>query len=172
MPLANLLEQYIDFDREISVIAARSANGEVAIFPAVECVFHPEYNLVDYLSSPSSAAPAVLEKAEAIARKVVESLEIVGLLAVEMFVTKSGEVLVNEVAPRPHNSGHQTINANYTWSKTIDNSGSLAIADFPEDPYRRDLERANGDVDPEYRLLEPGHGRLDPGATTPESRHT
>ena len=109
-----LLEQYIDFDREISVIAARSASGEIAIYPAVECVFHPEYNLVDYLISPSSAAPAVLKRAEAIARQVVESLQVTGLLAVEMFVTKSGEVLVNEVAPRPHNSGHQTINANYT----------------------------------------------------------
>jgi 5-(carboxyamino)imidazole ribonucleotide synthase len=109
-----VLEQYIDFDREISVIAARSTNGEIAIFPAVECVFHPEYNLVDYLISPSSASAEVLKKAEAIARQVVESLQIVGLLAVEMFVTKSGEVLVNEVAPRPHNSGHQTINANYT----------------------------------------------------------
>jgi 5-(carboxyamino)imidazole ribonucleotide synthase len=109
-----VLERYIDFDREISVIAARSAKGEIAIFPAVECVFHPEYNLVDYLISPSSAAPDVLERAEAIAMRVVESLQIVGLLAVEMFVTKSGEVLVNEVAPRPHNSGHQTINANYT----------------------------------------------------------
>ena len=109
-----VLEQYIDFEREISVIAARNANGEIAIFPPVECVFHPEYNLVDYLIAPSSAAPAILARAEAIARQVVESLQIVGLLAVEMFITKSGEVLVNEVAPRPHNSGHQTINANYT----------------------------------------------------------
>ena len=109
-----VLEQYIDFEREISVIAARNAKGEVAVFPSVECVFHPEYNLVDYLIAPSSASAAVLKQAEAIATKVVESLEIVGLLAVEMFVTKNGEVLVNEVAPRPHNSGHQTINANYT----------------------------------------------------------
>jgi 5-(carboxyamino)imidazole ribonucleotide synthase len=109
-----LLEQYIDFDREISVIVARNAKGEVAVFPAVECVFHTDHNLVDYLLSPSSAAPAILQRADTIARQVVESLQLVGLLAVEMFVTKSGEVLVNEVAPRPHNSGHQTINANYT----------------------------------------------------------
>jgi 5-(carboxyamino)imidazole ribonucleotide synthase len=109
-----LLEQFIDFEREISVIAARNANGEIAVFPSVECVFHPEYNLVDYLIAPSSASSAVLKKADAIAKQVVESLQIVGVLAVEMFVTKSGEVLVNEVAPRPHNSGHQTINANYT----------------------------------------------------------
>lgn len=109
-----LLEKFIDFDREISVIAARNARGEIAVFPAVECVFDPNYNLVDYLVAPSSAAASVLAQAEAIARKVTEAFGIVGLLAVEMFVTKQGEVLVNEVAPRPHNSGHQTINANFT----------------------------------------------------------
>lgn len=109
-----LLERYVDFDREISVIAARNANGDVAVFPAVECIFDPQYHLVDYLLAPSSADFAILAHAETIARQVVESLQIVGLLAVEMFITKSGEVLVNEVAPRPHNSGHQTISANYT----------------------------------------------------------
>jgi 5-(carboxyamino)imidazole ribonucleotide synthase len=109
-----LLEKFIDFDREISVIAARNAHGEIAVFPPVECVFDPKYNLVDYLVAPSSASAPVLAQAEAIARRVVDAFGIVGLLAVEMFVTKSGEVLVNEVAPRPHNSGHQTINANYT----------------------------------------------------------
>jgi 5-(carboxyamino)imidazole ribonucleotide synthase len=109
-----LLEKFIDFDREISVIAARNAQGEIAVFPPVECVFDPKYNLVDFLVAPSSAPASVLAQAEAIARKVTEALGIVGLLAVEMFVTKRGEVLVNEAAPRPHNSGHQTINANYT----------------------------------------------------------
>jgi 5-(carboxyamino)imidazole ribonucleotide synthase len=109
-----LLEKAIDFDREISVIAARNAAGEVAVFPAVECVFHTKRNLVDYLLAPSRLAPQILADAERIARDVVEKLGIVGLLAVEMFVTKQGEVLVNEIAPRPHNSGHQTINANYT----------------------------------------------------------
>ncbi|MES2603959.1 MAG: ATP-grasp domain-containing protein, partial [Pseudomonadota bacterium] len=103
----------MDFDREISVIAARNANGEVSVFPPVECVFDPRYNLVDYLLSPSSASAAILQRAEAIAKQVVEAFGIVGLLAVEMFVTKSGDVLVNEVAPRPHNSGHQTISANH-----------------------------------------------------------
>ena len=109
-----LLETFIDFDKEISVIAARNSKGEIAVFPPVECVFHPEHNLVDYLISPSSLPHEIQEKAEEIARNVLESLGIVGLLAVEMFITKSGEVLVNEVAPRPHNSGHQTINANDT----------------------------------------------------------
>lgn len=109
-----LLESFIDFDCEISVIAVRNSKGEVAVFPAVECIFHPEYNLVDYLISPSSVSEEIQRKAEQITRKVVESLGITGLLAVELFVTKSGDVLVNEVAPRPHNSGHQTINANDT----------------------------------------------------------
>lgn len=109
-----LLEELVDFEQEISVIAARNTQGEVAVFPAVECVFHPEHNLVDFLFAPSEVSAEIEENAERIARQVVESFGIVGLLAVEMFVTKAGEVLVNEVAPRPHNSGHQTINANVT----------------------------------------------------------
>ena len=110
----SLLESYIDFDKEISVIAARNSDGEITTYPAVECVFFPEYNLVDYLIAPSSISEKIEKEAQEIAKKVVEKLGIVGILAVEMFVTKNGEVLVNEVAPRPHNSGHQTINANYT----------------------------------------------------------
>ncbi|MEO1932114.1 MAG: 5-(carboxyamino)imidazole ribonucleotide synthase [Pseudohongiella sp.] len=109
-----LLEKTIDFETEISVIAARNSMGEISVFPAVECIFHPEYNLVDYLIAPSSLANEVQQAAEDLARKVITDLDIVGLLAVEMFVTKAGDVLVNEVAPRPHNSGHQTINANDT----------------------------------------------------------
>ena len=109
-----LLETLVDFACEISVIAARNSKGEVSVFPAVECVFHPEHNLVDYLFAPSEVSPEIEEKAEKIARQVIASFGLVGLLAVEMFVTRDGEVLVNEVAPRPHNSGHQTINANIT----------------------------------------------------------
>ena len=109
-----LLEKTIDFETEISVIAARNSLGEIAVFPAVECIFHPVYNLVDYLIAPSSLSKEIQQTAEELARKVITNLDIVGLLAVEMFVTKTGEVLVNEVAPRPHNSGHQTISANDT----------------------------------------------------------
>ena len=109
-----LLETLVDFACEISVIAARNSKGEVSVFPAVECVFHPEHNLVDYLFAPSEVSAEIEEKAESIARQVIASFGLVGLLAVEMFVTRDGEVLVNEVAPRPHNSGHQTINANIT----------------------------------------------------------
>jgi 5-(carboxyamino)imidazole ribonucleotide synthase len=109
-----LLERLIDFEKEISIIAARNEQGEVACFPAVEMVFHPEANLVEYLLSPARLSDKIAERAAAIARQVATELGIVGLLAVEMFVTQTGEVLVNEVAPRPHNSGHQTIEANIT----------------------------------------------------------
>lgn len=109
-----LLESLIDFEKEIAVIVARSTTGEIATFPAVEMVFHPEQNLVEYLYSPADLHDTVVKEAARIARTVVEKLNMVGLLAVEMFVTKSGEVLVNEIAPRPHNSGHHTIEANVT----------------------------------------------------------
>lgn len=110
----SLLEKAIPFEKEIAVIAARNSKGEVAIYPAVEMVFHDEFNMVDYLLAPARLNDDIEEKATKIATDVVEKLGIVGILAVEMFVTKEGEVLVNEVAPRPHNSGHQTINASYT----------------------------------------------------------
>jgi 5-(carboxyamino)imidazole ribonucleotide synthase len=109
-----LLERLIEFDKEISVIVARNEQGNVSCFPAVEMVFHPEANLVEHLLSPARLSNKVAALAETIARQVAEALGIVGLLAVEMFVTKEGDVLVNESAPRPHNSGHQTIEANVT----------------------------------------------------------
>lgn len=109
-----LLEKLIPFEKEISIIVARNEKGEVVSYPAVEMIFHPAQNLVEYLFAPAQLSTDVLSKAEFIARKVVDTLKMVGLLAVEMFVTKEGEVLVNEIAPRPHNSGHQTIEANVT----------------------------------------------------------
>jgi 5-(carboxyamino)imidazole ribonucleotide synthase len=109
-----LVETLIDFDKEIAVIVARSSNGEVRTFPAVEMVFHPEHNVVEYLYSPAELVESIRAEAERIARTIVEKLSMVGVLAVEMFVTKTGQVLVNEIAPRPHNSGHQTIEANVT----------------------------------------------------------
>jgi len=109
-----LLEKLIDFEKEIAVIVSRNENGVVATFPAVEMVFHPEANLVEYLFSPAQLKEEVAKQAKEIAEHVIQSLGLVGLLAVEMFVTRDGQVLVNEVAPRPHNSGHQTIEANVT----------------------------------------------------------
>ncbi|QSE98106.1 5-(carboxyamino)imidazole ribonucleotide synthase [Fulvivirga lutea] len=109
-----LLEKLIDFETEISVIVARNESGEITSFPAVEMVFHPEANMVEYLFSPANISESVEKEAQRIAKEVIQKLDMIGLLAVEMFVTKDGKVLVNEVAPRPHNSGHQTIEANYT----------------------------------------------------------
>lgn len=109
-----LLEKFIDFEKEISVIVARNESGIVKAFPAVELVFHPEANVVEYLFSPADIEEVTELAAQKTAVDVIEKLGMVGLLAVEMFITKAGEILVNEVAPRPHNSGHQTIEANIT----------------------------------------------------------
>jgi len=109
-----LLEKLIDFDKEISVIVARNEAGEINTFPVVEMVFHPVQNLVEYLFAPAALSEKIAHEADSIARKIITELNMVGLLAVEMFVTKDGRVLVNEIAPRPHNSGHQTIEANIT----------------------------------------------------------
>lgn len=109
-----LLEKLIDFDKEIAVTVARNESGELIAYPAVECAFHPTANLVEFLFAPAEISKEIAEKAEQIAKDVILKLGMVGILAVEMFVTKEGEVLVNEVAPRPHNSGHHTIEANFT----------------------------------------------------------
>ena len=108
----SLVEQMIDFEKEISVIVARNENGEVATFPLVEMEFNPEVNLVEFLISPSTFSSEIQKEADRIARKIAEDLKIIGLLAVEMFLTKNGRILVNELAPRPHNSGHQSIEGN------------------------------------------------------------
>ena len=109
-----LLEELVNFKKEISVVAARNVLGEVTTFPPVEMVFHPEQNLVEYLFAPAAISKSTLKDADNIARKIIYDLDMVGVLAVEMFVTEKGEVMVNEIAPRPHNSGHQTIEANVT----------------------------------------------------------
>lgn len=110
----SLIEQWIDFETELAVIVARNGNGEIKAFPCVEMEFNPEANLVEYLIAPSILDFEILQRAEALAIKVADNLKIIGVLAVEMFLTKTGEILVNEVAPRPHNSGHHTIEGNCT----------------------------------------------------------
>ncbi|WP_144606744.1 5-(carboxyamino)imidazole ribonucleotide synthase [Algoriphagus algorifonticola] len=109
-----LLEKLIDFDKEIAVTVARNKKGDLIAYPAVECAFHPTANLVEFLFAPAEIADSVEKKAQEIAKEVILKLDMVGILAVEMFVTKSEDVLVNEIAPRPHNSGHHTIEANFT----------------------------------------------------------
>ncbi len=108
-----LIEQHVDFEKEIAVIVARNSKGEVKTFPMVEMEFNQEANLVEFLISPSTYAETVQQRAENIAKDIANALNITGILAVEMFVTREGEILVNEVAPRPHNSGHHTIEGNY-----------------------------------------------------------
>jgi len=110
----SVLEMLVDFDKEISVIVARNESGETACFPVVECAFNPEANLVEFLFSPANISKKIEKEAYKIAEQVANAFGIVGLLAVELFVTIEGKVLVNEVAPRPHNSGHQTIEGNIT----------------------------------------------------------
>lgn len=110
----SVLERLVDFDKELAVIVARNESGEIKCFPVVECEFSPEANLVEFLFSPANIKKSVEKEAIKIATEVAEKLGIVGLLAVELFLTKDGKILVNEIAPRPHNSGHHTIEANVT----------------------------------------------------------
>jgi 5-(carboxyamino)imidazole ribonucleotide synthase len=110
----SVLEALVNFEKELSVIVARSESGEMKCFPVVECEFNREANLVEFLFSPANIKKSVEKEALRIAAEVAEKLGIVGLLAVELFLTKDGKVLVNEVAPRPHNSGHHSIEANIT----------------------------------------------------------
>jgi len=110
----SIIEEYVDFEKEIAVIVARNEKGEIKTFPCVEMEFNPDANLVEFLISPASLPAEVLVQADLLASKIAEDLKITGLLAVEMFLTKDGEILVNELAPRPHNSGHHTIEGNRT----------------------------------------------------------
>ncbi|WP_424962449.1 5-(carboxyamino)imidazole ribonucleotide synthase [Ekhidna sp.] len=109
-----LLEKLVDFEKELSVVVARNEKGEMNCFPVVELSYHPEHNLVEFLFAPAQITDETETKAYALAKDVIEKLDMVGLLAVEMFLTKEGNILVNEVAPRTHNSGHHTIEANLT----------------------------------------------------------
>ncbi len=112
--VACITEELIPFKNELAVIVARNPNGEVKTYPVVEMEFHPEANQVEYVICPARIEASVAKSAREIAEKVSEAFEHVGLLAVEMFQTKDDEIIVNEVAPRPHNSGHHTIESSYT----------------------------------------------------------
>lgn len=109
-----ITEEMINFKNELAVIVARSAGGEVKTYPVVEMEFHPEANQVEYVLCPARIDAKVAEKAQEIALQLSNKIKHVGLLAVEMFQTQDDKILVNEVAPRPHNSGHYSIEASYT----------------------------------------------------------
>ena len=109
-----IAENLVPFAKELAVIVARNVSGEATTYPVVEMEFHPEANQVEYVLCPARISEEIAQKARAIAVQVAEAFQVVGLLAVELFLTAEGEVLVNEVAPRPHNSGHYSIEAAYT----------------------------------------------------------
>ena len=109
-----IAEEMIPFKNELAVIVARNPSGEIKTYPVVEMEFHPEANQVEYVICPARIEGAVADKARNLALAVSEKFNHVGLLAVEMFQTETDEILVNEVAPRPHNSGHYSIEASYT----------------------------------------------------------
>lgn len=110
----SVLEKFVDFEKELAVIAARNEKGEASGFPAVELEFNPEANLVELLFAPAEISTAIEAEARRVAMKTIEAFGFVGILVVELFLTRDGKILVNEVAPRPHNSGHHTIEANLT----------------------------------------------------------
>jgi 5-(carboxyamino)imidazole ribonucleotide synthase len=109
-----IAEAMIPFKNELAVIVCRNPSGEIKTYPVVEMEFHPEANQVEYVICPARIDDEVAKKARAIALNVSQQFNHVGLLAVEMFQTENDEILVNEVAPRPHNSGHYSIEASYT----------------------------------------------------------
>lgn len=110
----SVLEKLVDIDKEIAVMVARDHKGNIAVYPPVEMVFDPKYNLVDMLVSPADITAEQTAEVQRVARQVVDALGSEGVFAVEMFIDKSGQVLVNETAPRAHNSGHQSIEGNYS----------------------------------------------------------
>ena len=111
---ASMIEDTVEIDKEIAVIAARNANGEVRCFPAVEMSFNENTNLVEEIFCPANISLSQAEVAEVLAKEIIENLDMVGLLAVEFFIDTKGQILINEVAPRPHNSGHHTIDSAVT----------------------------------------------------------
>ena len=110
----SVVEDMVPVEKEISVIAARNARGEIKCHPVVEMEFNEEANLVERLVCPASINEKVEEKARDLSSRLADAFELSGIIAVEMFIDKSGNLLVNEIAPRPHNSGHHTIESNIT----------------------------------------------------------
>lgn len=109
-----IAEDLIPFKNELAVIVARNTEGHLKTYPVVEMEFHPEANQVEYVICPARIPDDIAKKAELVALKTAAAFKHVGLLAVEMFLTQDDEIIVNEVAPRPHNSGHYSIEGSYT----------------------------------------------------------
>lgn len=114
MDTPSMVEEAVDIDKELSVIVARNVDGATKCYPIVDMVFNHEANLVDYLLCPAAVSQSMEEECQQIALNIAEKLDLVGLLAVELFLDKKGNIIVNECAPRTHNSGHHTIESNNT----------------------------------------------------------
>ena len=113
-PYNFISEPCIDIEKELAVITCSDINGNITMYDPVEMVFHPEMNILLYQLAPANISEAILQEIQEIAIRTTKAFGIVGLLAIELFLTKTGEILINEVAPRPHNSGHHTIEASST----------------------------------------------------------
>lgn len=111
MDVPSVIEPLVDIEKELAVIAVKNADGAIFLYPCAEMVFDPVANLVQYLYAPAEIPLAIENQCNEIAKELIDSMGICGLLAVEYFYTKNGKVLINEVAPRPHNSGHHTLDA-------------------------------------------------------------
>ena len=114
LPMPSLVERFVPAEKELAVVVARGLDGDCRCYPVVEMRFRPGENVLDLLLAPAQIAPATAEAAVRLAVRTVEVLGGVGIFGVEMFLTEDGGLLVNEVAPRTHNSGHHTIEANVT----------------------------------------------------------
>ncbi len=108
---ASLVEDLVEIEKELAVVVARNERGEISVYDVVEMEFNPVANLVEYLFAPADINRLLAAEAEILAVKTIEAFDLCGLLAVEIFLTKDNRLLINEVAPRPHNSGHHTIDA-------------------------------------------------------------
>lgn len=110
----SLVEELVDIKKELAVIVAQNENGDRSAFPTVEMVFNDEANLVEQLICPANISSELAQEAEGLAIQLIEKMGLQGILAVEFFLTHDDQLVINEVAPRPHNSGHHTIEANIT----------------------------------------------------------
>lgn len=111
LPVPSYIERFVEAEKELAVMVARNVGGECSAYPTVEMRFHAGNNVLDYLLAPAEVPAAIAQAAEDLAVRTVEAMEGVGVFGVELFLTGDGQLLVNEVAPRTHNSGHHTIEA-------------------------------------------------------------
>jgi len=107
----SFVEELVDIEKELAVIVARNENGDIETYPTVEMVFDQEANLVDYLQCPSEISTIHDQQCQTIAKSIATECNLVGLLAIEFFLTKTSDIVINEMAPRTHNSGHITMEA-------------------------------------------------------------